>query len=84
MDKVKRPRAINQRAASTIALATGRIQDTTPEVRQAPEPTFEQRHDAAVMLGRKGGQTRAKRLTPEQRTRIAKKAAKARWGKSAI
>jgi hypothetical protein len=36
------------------------------------------------MLGRKGGQARAKKLTLGQRTEIAKKAAKARWGKSAI
>lgn len=30
-------------------------------------------------LGRLGGQTRAKRLTAEQRSAIAKKAAEARW-----
>jgi hypothetical protein len=29
--------------------------------------------------GRKGGQARAKKLTPEQRSKSAKKAAKARW-----
>ena len=46
-----------------------------------PEPTPEERHIAAVMLGRKGGQARAKRLTPEQKQGIAQKAAKARWGK---
>ena len=31
--------------------------------------------------GLKGGRVRAERLTPERRTEIAKKAAKARWGK---
>jgi hypothetical protein len=31
--------------------------------------------------GRKGGQVRASRLTPEQRSEIAKKAARARWAK---
>jgi hypothetical protein len=40
---------------------------------------------AAVALGRlggkKGGKARAKKLTPEQRSEIAKKAAKARWAK---
>jgi hypothetical protein len=29
--------------------------------------------------GRKGGQVRAERLTPEQRSEIAQKAARARW-----
>lgn len=40
---------------------------------------------AAVALGRrgglKGGQARAKALTPEQRKESARKAAEARWGK---
>jgi hypothetical protein len=31
------------------------------------------------MGGRKGGKARAKKLTPTQRKRIAKEAAKARW-----
>lgn len=31
--------------------------------------------------GLKGGKARAQKLTPEQRTMIAKKAAKARWAK---
>ncbi|MDE0221991.1 MAG: hypothetical protein OXJ90_22170 [Spirochaetaceae bacterium] len=29
--------------------------------------------------GRKGGQTRAKNMAPEERSRIARQAAKARW-----
>ena len=36
---------------------------------------------AAVELGRKGGKARAAKMTPEQRTEIAKKAASARWKK---
>jgi hypothetical protein len=67
MDKRKRPRDLNQRAASTVAIITGQDE--------------EERHNAAVMLGRKGGQSRANKLTPEQRSEIAKKAARARWGK---
>jgi len=31
--------------------------------------------------GKVGGRARAKKLTPAQRTRIARKAARARWGK---
>lgn len=41
---------------------------------------------AAVVLGRlggkKGGHARAKKLTAKQRSEIAKKAARARWGES--
>ncbi len=71
----KRPRDINLRAASTVALATGEV----IEVTQVPESTPEERHVAAVILGKKGGQSRAKNLTPEQRKEIAKKAAWVRW-----
>jgi hypothetical protein len=45
----------------------------------------EEKNPAAVALGKlgasKGGRARAKKLTPEQRSAIAKKAAKARWAK---
>ncbi len=34
--------------------------------------------------GKKGGKARAKSLTPEQRSEIAKQAAKARWSKEAM
>lgn len=77
----KRPRDINLRAASTVALATGEIVEDTPEVKQGAESTSQERHAAAVTLGRKGGQSRAKRLTPEQKREIAQRAAKARWEK---
>jgi len=44
------------------------------------------KNPAAVALGRmgglKGGAARAKSLTAKKRTDIARKAAKARWGKS--
>lgn len=79
----KRPRDINVRAASTVALATGEPAEIPQEVTQVPESTPEERHAAAVTLGQKGGQARAKRLTPEQRREIAKRAAKTRWGKPA-
>lgn len=36
-----------------------------------------------VEQGARGGKTRAKHLTAEQRKKIAKKAAAARWGKGA-
>jgi len=45
----------------------------------------EEKNPAAVELGRlrvkKGGKVHAEKLTPEQRSEIARKAAKARWEK---
>ena len=45
----------------------------------------EEKNPVAVALGklggRKGGKVRAAKLTPEERSAIAKKAAKARWAK---
>jgi hypothetical protein len=35
----------------------------------------------AVALGRKGGKARIHKMTPEQRTEIARKAVLARWAK---
>lgn len=44
-----------------------------------------EKNPAAVALGKlggaKGGKARAEKLTPEQRSEIARKAAKARWAK---
>ncbi|HEV2323844.1 MAG TPA: hypothetical protein VGS10_07820 [Terracidiphilus sp.] len=39
------------------------------------------KNPAAVSLGRKGGEARAKSLTAEQRSEAARKAVKARWAK---
>jgi hypothetical protein len=70
----KRPRDINQLAASLVAEATD--PDSVPDPDAGKDP-------AAVSLGRrgglKGGKARAAKLTPEQRSEIAKKAAAARW-----
>lgn len=80
MDKhPKRPRDINQRAASTVALATGEAVEDNPQIMFFAECSPEERHEAAVTLGKRGGQARAKKLTPSQRQEIAQKAAKARW-----
>ena len=73
----KRPRDLNQLAKHVIDIATGAAED---DARREKNP-------AAVALGRlggrKGGQARAERLTPEQRQTIAKRAAQARWGRAA-
>lgn len=72
--KPKRPRDANQLAKSIVDLSTGQAEEDNPDEGKDP---------AAVALGRKGGlkggRARADSLTPEQRSEIAKKAAKVRW-----
>ena len=68
-----KPRDLNKLAAAITAEATG----------EAPEEPPSDKNPHAVALGRlggqKGGRARAKKLTPEQRRDIARKAAEARW-----
>ena len=73
--KKKRPADVNSLAASIVADATdGADEKAKPDDGKDP---------AAVALGRKGGlkggAARANALTAEQRSEIARKAAKARW-----
>jgi hypothetical protein len=72
----KRPRDLNQWAKHMVDLLTGSAQE--------PD-SYEGKDAAAVNLGRrgglKGGKARAAKKTPERRAEIARKAAKARWGK---
>ena len=68
-DKPKRPRDANQLAKFIVDLATGEESDDQPEKAEG------QRRG-----GLKGGKARAAKLSPEERSAIAKKAAKARWG----
>ena len=71
----KRPADLNKLAASIVADATADESE--------PDP-YEGKNPAAVELGRqgglKGGRARAEKLTAEQRSEIARKAARARWG----
>lgn len=73
----KRPRDINSLAASIVA-------DATDE--DKAEPAEDTRDPAAVALGRKGGlkggRARADKLTAQQRSEIAKRAAATRWARS--
>jgi hypothetical protein len=68
----KKPSDPNALAASILAEAT--------------KPGNEGKNPAAVALGRlgglKGGKARAESLTQSRRKSIARKAAKARWGKA--
>ena len=63
------------------ALAAAIVDETTNE--ETITPDDDGKNPAAVALGRlggaKGGAARAKALTAEQRSEIAKKAAAARW-----
>ncbi|MEM7196675.1 MAG: histone H1 [Pseudomonadota bacterium] len=74
----KRPRDTNQLAKMIVDLATGEAEEFKPK--------DDGKDPAAVALGRKGGKkggkARAEKLTPEQRSEIARKAAKARWSKT--
>lgn len=76
MAKPTRPRDFMQRAKLIADIATGETTDKNPD---------EGKNPAAVALGRlggqKGGKARAKSLTAEKRTEIAKKASDKRWNK---
>jgi hypothetical protein len=65
----KKPADLNRLAAAIVGDAT----DETP-----PEPESQQAK-AGRAGGRKGGKVRASRMTAEERSRAAKKAADARW-----
>ncbi len=74
----KRPVDLNALAASIVSDAT--------EV-DKPEPEDDGKDPAAVALGRKGGlkggAARAAKLSAEERSEIARKAARARWSRDA-
>jgi hypothetical protein len=74
----KRPRDPNQLAKSIIDIATGQQPD------RDPTPEEQGKSPVAVTSGSKGGKLRAKVLSPQERQEIARKAAKARWGASAV
>jgi len=69
------PTDLNLLAKAIVDQATGNFPPAKP---------LKQKNPAAVELGRlgglKGGDARARKLTPEERKSIAQKAAKARWG----
>lgn len=70
----KRPTDVNQLAKLVTDLATGEAVESDPDEGKDP---------AAVALGRKGGlkggKARAAKMTSEQRSEAARKAARARW-----
>ncbi len=76
----KRPRDLNQLAKSLVDDATGE----SPAPNESDEPG---KDAAAVELGRrggrKGGKARAERMTAEERSAAARRAAQARWERRA-
>lgn len=68
----KRKADVIGNAVHIMRIATGEVEDATPD---------DGKDKAAQAMGRKGGAARAASMTPEQRAEIAKKAAKTRWGK---
>ena len=74
MAKPKRPRDANQLGKLVVDLATGETEEQDSDAGKDPH---------AVELGRrggkKGGKARAKKLSAEERSEAAKKAADARW-----
>ncbi len=71
----KLPRDPMQRAKAIADLATGAAV-LPPEPRKNPHAVAMSRLGAS-----KGGKARATKLSPEERAKIAKKAARARWGR---
>lgn len=70
--RLKRPRDPVELGKLIGDILTGQVEDRDPT---------DKRNEAAAELGRKGGASRAKTLSPERRAEIAKKAAAKRWAK---
>ena len=69
MANPKRPRDINQLAKMIVDLSTG----------EETEAELSPKQKAGQLGGLKGGRARSNKLTPAERSEIAKKAAEARW-----
>ncbi len=67
-----------KRPADVIAGAVRVMRSATGEETE-DAPADDGKDPAAKAMGKRGGAARAKSLTPEQRTEIARKAAMKRW-----
>lgn len=78
--RLPRPRDPVQLGKLIGDILTGQVEDRAPD-----RPTDPAKDQAAVALGRKGarkgGLARAASMSARQRAEMARKAAKARWGK---
>jgi hypothetical protein len=66
----KRPADVIGNAVKVMRIATGEEEEAKTE---------DGKDKAAVSLGKRGGTARAKSLSQDDRVKIARKAAKARW-----
>ena len=75
-----KPRDVNALARRIVDEATGEKAPEEPQGEPEPDPG---KDPAAVALGRrggrKGGKARAEKMTPEERSEAARRAAQARW-----
>ena len=69
----KRPADVIGNAVMVARIATGEAEEAFVD---------DGKDKSAVELGRRGGKSRAEKLTSEQRSEIAQVAAQARWKKS--
>ena len=69
----KRPADVIGNAVTVMKIATGELEESGQ--------TDDGKSKAAVELGRKGGQARAKKMSKARRTEIARRAAQKRWNK---
>lgn len=79
----KRPRDSSLLARQVVEEAIGEPLTEKPEPETPAKKDTRNPHAVALgrLGGKKGGKARAEKLTPEERKEIARKAAKARWGK---
>ena len=81
--KGKRPRDPNQLAKWTVDVSTGQIPEPTEPAAPQPATPSVNLSEYMASIGRKGGQIGGKRrlktMTKEQRSQVAKRAARARW-----
>ncbi|MCH9807090.1 MAG: RNA-binding protein [Alphaproteobacteria bacterium] len=68
----KRPSDVIGNAVRVMQIATGEVEEDTED---------DGKDKAAQSMGRRGGKARAAKMTPKQRSEIAKAAANARWTK---
>lgn len=75
MTSPKRPRDTNQLAKFIVDIATGDVSEIDRETGKDADAMRRGR-----LGGAKGGEARAAALSPQKRKKIAKAAAKKRWG----
>ena len=77
---------VNVTAFEILRPVTGESADISLKGKNTKKKDLPKKNPAAVALGRlgglKGGKARAEKLSTQQKTQIAKKAALARWGKT--